>query len=66
MPEEPLSTGVLERHPKGYGFLRNPAKNYTPRPDDPYVSGQLIDKFGLAEGLFLAGPVEPPRPGSPA
>jgi transcription termination factor Rho len=56
--------GVLERHPKGYGFLRNPQKNYFPRPDDAYVSVQLIDKFRLAEGMFVAGPVEPPRKGS--
>jgi len=56
--------GVLEMHPKGYGFLRNPAKHYAPTPNDPYVSGQLIDKFRLAEGLLLAGPVEPPRRGS--
>jgi transcription termination factor Rho len=64
MPDATLSQGVLERHPKGYGFLRNPARNYTPRPDDPYVSGQLIDKFKLAEGLYVAGPVEPPRKGN--
>jgi transcription termination factor Rho len=56
--------GVLERHPKGYGFLRNPARNYTPAPADAYVSGQLIDKFRLAEGLFVAGPLEPPRKGT--
>jgi transcription termination factor Rho len=64
MPDTTLSHGVLERHPKGYGFLRNPSKNYAARPDDPYVSGQLISQFKLAEGLHVAGPVEPPRKGS--
>jgi transcription termination factor Rho len=64
MAHPPLSQGVLERHPKGFGFLRNPSRNYAARPDDPYVSGQLIDKFGLAEGLFVAGPIEPPRKGN--
>lgn len=64
MAEATLSQGVLERHPKGYGFLRNPARNYAARPDDPYVSGQLIDRFNLAEGLHVAGPVEPPRKGN--
>lgn len=56
-----LAHGVLELHPKGYGFLRDPKKNFTPKPADPYVGGPLIHKYGLAEGLLIAGPVEPPR-----
>jgi transcription termination factor Rho len=59
-----MAHGVLEMHPKGYGFLRNPARNYTPAPADAYVSGQLVDKFNLAEGVHLAGPLEPPRRGT--
>ncbi len=55
--------GVLEMHPKGYGFLRNPAKHYAPTPQDAYVSVQLISKFRLAEGVLLGGPLEPPRRG---
>ena len=59
-----MAHGVLEMHPKGCGFLRNPARNYTPAPVDAYVSGQLVDKFNLAEGVHLAGPLEPPRRGT--
>jgi transcription termination factor Rho len=59
-----MAHGVLELHPKGYGFLRNPGRHYAPTPADAYVSGQLIDKFRLAEGVHLAGPLEPPRKGS--
>lgn len=58
-----IAQGVLEMHPKGYGFLRNPARHYAPAASDAYVSGQLVDKFHLAEGLHLAGPLEPPRRG---
>jgi transcription termination factor Rho len=58
------SQGVLEMHPKGYGFLRNPRRHYAPTPNDPYVPAPLIEKLHLAEGLLLAGPVEPPRKGS--
>ncbi|HXD87071.1 MAG TPA: transcription termination factor Rho [Urbifossiella sp.] len=57
-------SGVLELHPRGHGFLRNPAKNYLPTNNDPYVPGQLIDKFKLAEGVLLSGPVEAPRRGA--
>lgn len=52
-------TGVLEMHPKGYGFLRQQERHYSPQPGDPYVSGQLIDRLGLSEGLLLSGPLEP-------
>ena len=57
------SQGVLEITPKGFGFLRSAARHYTPRPDDAYVPGPLIHKFKLAEGVHVAGPVEPPRRG---
>jgi transcription termination factor Rho len=50
--------GVLELHPRGHGFLRNPGRNYFPQPEDAYVSTALIHKHHLREGLLLAGPVE--------
>jgi len=56
--------GVLEMNPKGFGFLRQPAKSYVPLASDPYVSGQLIQKFKLREGIFLKGPLEPGKPGT--
>jgi transcription termination factor Rho len=59
----PTAQGVLELHPKGYGFLRNPARHYLPTPSDAYVGTALIDKFRLAEGVRLFGPLEPPRRG---
>src|SRR4051812_5334714 len=61
---DPPAEGVLELHPKGYGFLRNAARNYVAQPTDPYVSAPLIQKLGLREGLLLSGPVEPARKGS--
>jgi len=50
--------GVLEMHPRGFGFLRNPARNYAPQPADPYVPPPIIQKHHLREGLMLSGPVE--------
>src|SRR5439155_11154966 len=55
--------GVLEMHPKGYGFLRNPARDYSAQPSDPYVPAPMIQKLGLREGVLLAGPVEAARKG---
>jgi transcription termination factor Rho len=56
-----IHEGILELHPKGYGFLRTAARNYIPQPADPYVPAPLIDKLSLREGMRLAGPVEPAR-----
>src|SRR5437763_4088396 len=53
-----LTRGVLEMHPKGFGFLRNAARNYSPQPGDAYVPAPLIQKHRLREGLLLAGPAE--------
>ena len=61
---EPLRCrGVLEMHPKGYGYLRDAAKHYLARPSDPYVSQDMIRAFKLKEGLLLEGTAEPPRRG---
>ncbi|HVK11678.1 MAG TPA: transcription termination factor Rho [Gemmataceae bacterium] len=58
------SQGVLELHPKGFGFLRDPARHYAARPSDPYVPQPLIQQYRLKQGLLVAGPTEPPRKGS--
>jgi transcription termination factor Rho len=64
---EPLplvpGSGVLEMHPNGYGFLRNPATNFTRERTDPFVPGTMIEKFGLREGLLLHGTVQRHRRG---
>jgi transcription termination factor Rho len=51
-------------HPKGYGFLRNPARSYAPQQADPYVGAPLIQKFGLLEGMLISGPLEAGHRGS--
>src|SRR5579864_9664335 len=56
--------GVLELNPKGYGFLRQPARSYVAQPADPYVPGPLIQKFKLREGTQVTGPLESARKGS--
>ena len=60
LPLEPGS-GVLELHPNGYGFLRNPATNFTRERSDPFVPGTMIDKFALREGLLISGMVQQNR-----
>ena len=53
-----IAEGVLEIHPKGYGFLRDPAKNYAVQNNDVYVGSALIKKHFLREGHHVGGPIE--------
>ncbi|MDW8079639.1 MAG: transcription termination factor Rho [Thermoguttaceae bacterium] len=52
------ASGVLELHPSGYGFLRDPAANYARQPTDPFVPGPVIDRYALRPGVFIRGLVE--------
>ena len=61
-----LSQGVLEVHPKGFGFLRDPSRHFAPKAGDPYVGGPLISKFNLKQGLVVAGPLDTQARGNPA
>ena len=55
---ERTRTGVLEVHPKGHGYLRDPNRNYKALPDDPSVNSGLIKQFGLRPGVRLSGSIE--------
>jgi transcription termination factor Rho len=64
MPQvDTTAQGVLEMNAKGFGFLRDPSRNYIAQPSDAYVSAQLINKLGLAEGMKITGRIEPARKG---
>ena len=58
--EEQSASGILERHPRGHGFLRDPARGYQPQQTDAFVPPNLIQKHDLREGLLVAGSLEPP------
>ena len=53
--------GVLEMHPNGYGFMRDPDANYIRQLTDPFVPGSMIEKFNLREGVLLTGLIQPGR-----
>jgi transcription termination factor Rho len=59
-PPQPGS-GLLELHPNGYGFLRNPENNYDRVRSDPFVPGTMIEKFRLREGVMIQGMVQHAR-----
>ena len=53
--------GVLEILPDGFGFLRSPAYNYLPGPDDIYVSPSQIRRLSLRTGDTVEGHVRSPK-----
>jgi transcription termination factor Rho len=57
---EPI-TGVLDRMPQGYGFLRLSGMHEA--EDDVYVSASQIRRCELRPGDEVSGPARPPRRG---
>lgn len=61
--EETVSAyGVLELHPKGYGFLRDPGSDYRPTPQDVFVPAMKIEMIGLRPGVLIRGAARPTGP----
>ncbi|HWL08436.1 MAG TPA: transcription termination factor Rho, partial [Planctomicrobium sp.] len=63
-PAQPAATsgtieGVLELHPKGYGFLRAGENDYGARETDAFISSSFVEKHHLREGIKLKGEIGP-------
>jgi len=48
-------SGLLEVQSQGYGFLRRPEYDYSPRPGDVFVSMSMIRRMALMEGSWIEG-----------
>ena len=49
------AAGVLEMHPKGYGFLRRIESNLDRERTDPFVPASTIEQYRLREGVHIIG-----------
>ena len=56
-------SGVLERLPDGFGFLRSSQFDYVSGPDDVYVSPSQIRRFNLRTGDTISGVIRKPKDG---
>jgi transcription termination factor Rho len=65
LPEktEVVAEGVLETLSDGFGFLRSPVNNYSPGPEDIYVSPSQIRRTGLRTGDTVRGTIRHPNQG---
>lgn len=50
--------GVLELHPNGYGFLRDPSRDLQPQPSDTFVPTALASRYKLRVGAMVHGLAE--------
>lgn len=58
-----FGSGTLEVLQDGFGFLRSMHANYTPGPDDIYVSPSQVRRFGLRTGDTIEGQIRAPKEG---
>lgn len=58
------TTGILQLHPKGFGFLRLQKNKYFSNPADPFVSHNIIKEYKLADGFELECKLGEPNPKS--
>ncbi len=49
--------GVIEISGKGFGFLRDPLRNFAQHPADIFVSPEMVRRFNLRDGQMIQGSV---------
>jgi transcription termination factor Rho len=59
--QEIVVSGVLDKLPDGFGFLRSAQFDYVTSPDDIYVSPSQVRRFGLRPGDVITGVMRKPK-----
>src|SRR5271165_5569142 len=49
--------GLIEVSGKGFGFLRDPKRNYVQSPQDIFVTPEVVRKHALRDGLWIKGEI---------
>ena len=55
--ESAFGEGLIEVSGKGFGFLRDPKRNYVQSPQDIFVTPEVVRKHALRDGLWIKGEV---------
>ena len=42
---------------KGFGFLREPKRNFVQTPNDIFVTPELCRRYNLRDGIYLKGEI---------
>ncbi|HEX4085753.1 MAG TPA: transcription termination factor Rho [Chthoniobacteraceae bacterium] len=55
---EPIfAEGIVEVSGKGFGFLRDPKRNFIQSPTDVFVTPEVVRRFALRDGHWIKGEV---------
>src|SRR5947208_1994963 len=55
-PVEPeFGDGIIEISGKGFGFLRDPKRNFVQAQQDIFVTPEIVRRFGLRDGMWIYG-----------
>ena len=55
MRELEFGEGVIEISGKGFGFLRDPKRNFVQTPQDIFVTPEIVRRFALRDGMWIQG-----------
>jgi transcription termination factor Rho len=56
--QEPIfAEGIVEVSGKGFGFLRDPKRNFVQSPTDVFVTPEVVRRFALRDGHWIKGEV---------
>src|SRR5438045_1977347 len=47
--------GIIEISGKGFGFLRDPKRNFVQTPQDIFVTPEIVRRFALRDGMWIYG-----------
>lgn len=56
-PAPVIGEGVIEISGKGFGFLRDPKRNFQQSQQDIFVTPELVRRFALRDGLWVVGEI---------
>src|ERR1043166_4700687 len=51
--EPEFGEGVIEISGKGFGFLRDPKRNFVQTPQDIFVTPEIVRRFALRDGMWI-------------
>ena len=52
-----VAEGIIEVSGKGFGFLRDPQRNFSQHPSDVFVTPEICRSFNLRDGQWLKGEI---------
>jgi len=56
-PEPTYGEGIIEVSGKGFGFLRDPKRNFVQSPQDVFVTPEVVRRFSLRDGMWVKGEI---------